>query len=435
MKKIRVLILTAIAMLALCVTANAAKIGDVVGEAVYSDIGAYINHFPIKSYAIDGQTVMVAEDLRAYGCDVVWDNSTRSLYITTSANDIIGTTVFKPSQPTGTHFADLLYTDIAVYINGRKIPSYAINGYTMITIEDFGAAMSGFTWVQDIRAAKAWIDGKNMTSYKPINPRTICVYDGVDYEGKNNLSGYFDFNNDGTEEFYSLNTLNDGNQIKTTIGNYTNTSEMYWGVIGAAYICNLDSGDNWSLAVITNEESGDPRFRIYTYTNNGLKLEKFKYYYEEDYTQYAEIKDHLWIGYVHKHYFNVDADGVITVREQTASDGMWNIYTTYQFNGSEYEFIDTSYYEIIPDFMFEREFYYDDMSAYEKQMWYSGWIKAYTNFRYSGFSIKKGEYFRVTHDDGHNFIFIQKADGNMAWVKLDYSDMYDLNPHFFYMAG
>jgi len=436
MKKLRVLILTAIAILAFASTAGAVNIGDVVGEAVYSDIGAFINNYPIKSYAIDGQTVMIAEDLRAYGCDVVWDNATRSLTITKSANDISGNRVFKPTKPTGEHFDDILYTDIAVYINGERVPSYAINGYTMITIEEFGAVMDGFEWSQELRAAKAWIDGKSVAEYEPVPYRTYEAFIRPDYEDSGNIEGYFDFNSDGTDEKYLVEPSE--NELKVLIGDYNVVTEMYEGSVDILYITNLFGGDNWSLAVITNEVSGDPRLRLITYTDAGLKLETFKTFTEDEYSANEIVENHLWLGYADKYYFNVDDNGVLTIRQNTPSIGMWDVYMTYQYTDGLYEFIDTSYYEIAPDFMTEREYFFNEMSDHEKAMWYGGYMKAYTDCRYSGFTIKKGEYFRVTHDDGHNYIFIEKADGNMCWVKLDYetsSEMYNLNPNFFYMAG
>lgn len=45
---------------------------DVIGEALNTDITAYVDDVPIRSYNIDGWTGIVAEDLREYGFDVVW---------------------------------------------------------------------------------------------------------------------------------------------------------------------------------------------------------------------------------------------------------------------------------------------------------------------------------------------------------------------------
>ena len=42
----------------------------IMGQAVNTDIVAYINGLPIKSYNINGQTAVIAEDLKKYGVGV-----------------------------------------------------------------------------------------------------------------------------------------------------------------------------------------------------------------------------------------------------------------------------------------------------------------------------------------------------------------------------
>ena len=115
-----------------------AKVGDVVGSALNTDIVAYINNYAIPSFAVNGQSCIVAEDLRCFGFDVVWDGENRSLSITKSQNVtpyIMTQLEFAKTAPTGSFFADVLETDIVTYADGIKVPSYAINGYTMVPME------------------------------------------------------------------------------------------------------------------------------------------------------------------------------------------------------------------------------------------------------------------------------------------------------------
>ena len=64
-------------------TAYAAKI---IGQATYTDIVTYVNDLPIPTYDINGQTVIVAEDLEHYGFDVQYQNEYRIFDITFYTN-------------------------------------------------------------------------------------------------------------------------------------------------------------------------------------------------------------------------------------------------------------------------------------------------------------------------------------------------------------
>ena len=148
------------------------------GEALNTDIVAYINNFAIPSYAVNGTTVIVAEDLRNYGFDVQWDSATKTLGITRSPwNTIVGMSFYENIEPVGSKFCDLYYTDIAVYAGNTRLTSYAMNGYTMIPIEEL-TMFGEVHWSQDIRAIKLWIEGMNMSKYlvKPATYPTTTLY-------------------------------------------------------------------------------------------------------------------------------------------------------------------------------------------------------------------------------------------------------------------
>lgn len=139
------------------VTAQA-KIGDKIGTALNTDIVAYVNNYAIPSYAVNGTSCVVAEDLRNFGFDVAWDGGARSLTISRNANTTVNPMSFSKNARTGSFFANILETDIVVYANGVKVTSYAMNGYTMIPIEEL--TMFGVVnWVEGERALKLWVDG------------------------------------------------------------------------------------------------------------------------------------------------------------------------------------------------------------------------------------------------------------------------------------
>ena len=71
-------------------------------------------------YAANGTSVIVAEYLRNFGFDVVWNETERTLSITKNADTTpIEMNVVKYGVP-GSEFSDLLYTDIAVYTDNKN---------------------------------------------------------------------------------------------------------------------------------------------------------------------------------------------------------------------------------------------------------------------------------------------------------------------------
>lgn len=173
MKKVFCSLLSAMMLLSAAIPGFAANIGDVAGEVVYTDIATYINHYPIPSYSYNGNMLVVAEDLRNYAFNVDWNNDARTLNITPNydSGGIAGCgTVYSNRDKHGQTFAYALYSDIKVYINGRDIPSYNINGYTLVPVEDLANVSEGteYTWDPSTRSAKLWIDWAGITQYKAL---------------------------------------------------------------------------------------------------------------------------------------------------------------------------------------------------------------------------------------------------------------------------
>ena len=116
-----------------------AHAATITGQAVHTDIVAYINGLPIPSYNINGYTAIVAEDLEQYGFFVQYDNATRSLSVDYFENNKPITANYRPEQntkPIGSFAANVYATDIVTYVNGEKVPSYNIDGRTLILIDE-----------------------------------------------------------------------------------------------------------------------------------------------------------------------------------------------------------------------------------------------------------------------------------------------------------
>ncbi len=434
----KVFVITFLLLLAMTISVGAAQVGEKIGEAVYSDITAYVNNYPMQSYVINNYAVIIAEDLKNYGCDVVYDDSSRTLNITKSAGSggFSSQLVYKTSKETGEYFTDVLYTDIKTYVNGNKVTSFNVNGRTMIVIDQFGKYMDGYTWDGNARAAQAWIAGKDMAEYKIPEKRTVKIFEQVeDYNLlKKKYNGWYDFDFDGVKEEVNV-TLTE-NQYETDIavrvGNYTKHITGYDAVLDSIYLCDIDLTDGVKdLVVITVEVSGDPVARIMRFDKN---LTQYKFRYYDRYDEKYRVLDEHWTGYVENHYFNVNDDGTLTFKEQTPSLGMWHVKATYQRNSNGYfEEIVPAYYTVLPN-----EYSLGDMdnrySQYEIDMWDKGYIKAYTTYYGDGVVINKGDYFRVLYDNGKDYIYIQKTNGQAGWIYVTWKT-YELNEPYFMLAG
>ena len=120
--------------------------------AVKSDIKAYIDYTPIKSYNIDGYTYVIAEDLRGYGFEVIWNNDNRTLNIfRNSLQTPFYTKELRDSDSAPVYTLYRIYeTDIKTFLNGEEVNAFNIGGQTIIQIDEF-TRCGNFTWDADKR--------------------------------------------------------------------------------------------------------------------------------------------------------------------------------------------------------------------------------------------------------------------------------------------
>lgn len=126
--------------------------------AVKSDICAYIDYTPIRSYNIDGYTYVIAEDLRSYGFDVIWNNDERTLEIKRKelTAPIYTKELFDAtSDPLSSSY--IIYpTDIKTYLNGAEVNSFNIGGQTVIQIDELSSC-GNFEWNAEMREVRVTI--------------------------------------------------------------------------------------------------------------------------------------------------------------------------------------------------------------------------------------------------------------------------------------
>ncbi len=228
-KLITTLLLTTLILSCFAGITASAKVGDVIGTALNTDIVAYINHYAIPSYAVNGQSVIVAEDLRNFGFDVAWDGYNRTLTITRNGSPWVTPMNFSKDGAPNTSFAKLLSTDIKVYASGIQIPSYAINGYTMIPMEALNMFGEVY-WVANERAIKLWVDGLTIRDTKQVvdGYEIFAAMDGIYFSFTSGVGGWstnITINKDGSfsGQFHDSN-------IGETGYRYPN---------GTVYICNF----------------------------------------------------------------------------------------------------------------------------------------------------------------------------------------------------
>lgn len=109
------------------------------GKVLNTDIRAYINGNPIKSYNIEGWTGIVAEDLRDYGFSVEWNAENRTLHIGGKGFTDTPTHTYQFTEnkkPIGSIASYFYETDIKTYVNGRIAKAFNIGGWTIIYIDE-----------------------------------------------------------------------------------------------------------------------------------------------------------------------------------------------------------------------------------------------------------------------------------------------------------
>ena len=124
----------------LSLSAAALRPGDVAGQVLATEIRAFIDGVEIPAYNIDGNLGVVAEDLGAYGFVTGYDDSIRTLTVTRTGAAVRGVAIPEGShKPSGTVIARVLYSDIRVYLDGREVTGYNIDGRTILLFSSLDA--------------------------------------------------------------------------------------------------------------------------------------------------------------------------------------------------------------------------------------------------------------------------------------------------------
>ncbi len=153
MKTLKKALSFVLASVLLSANAMAYNIGDAIGTILSTDIVAYVDYMPTVSYNIAGRTAIIAERLKDFGLDVVFDEATRVLTISRGSGVSSGYSVppSKSDLPVGTPVGKVLYTDITTNFEGTPINSFNIGGLTCIYADDFAKLYGTYVWDEDNR--------------------------------------------------------------------------------------------------------------------------------------------------------------------------------------------------------------------------------------------------------------------------------------------
>jgi len=233
------------------------KVGDPLGDVLYSDIVAYINGYAIPTSIKNGMTMVVVEDLLNYGFDVVWNGTAKTLSVTSNPlKKITPLPVEKNTKPVGTFKCKYVYTDIKTYLSGVLIESFAINGVTLIDFELL-AKYGKLTWDGKARTISL---AKSDNGPIPFLPPPSAE------NAENSLIGVWEGTQEGVQVRYEFKT--DGNLIMTSISNGNTGSTEFPYIIISEGKLNTPFGD------IIYTINGNTLNLIYVYNGMSVKLTK-----------------------------------------------------------------------------------------------------------------------------------------------------------------
>ena len=107
---------------------------EIVDYVLETNIRAFIDGYEIPSYNISNRLGVVAEDLRGYGFDVIWNAEERSLKITQNKKGVTAPVSAAAAEAGSSH--PVYSTNIVTYINGEEVESFNIGGYTIIYLRE-----------------------------------------------------------------------------------------------------------------------------------------------------------------------------------------------------------------------------------------------------------------------------------------------------------
>jgi len=233
----------------------AQKVGDPIGDVLYSDITAYINGYAIPTSVIQGKTLVCVEDLANYGFTVNWNSNDKSLKVVLYADKAINPlpVAKDTSHKPGSFKQKYFYTDIKTYIFGELVASYAIDGKTLIDFELLGK-YGKLKWNSNTRELKLTISSRSPQP-KTQTPTTTYYKDFPDVPDFGTFSNSSMIYSDiiDTSTFYLYDTYSN-DMVQKYYNLLTEKGFLYYGAIDTGTIFYSKNG--YAVGLIGDCETG-----------------------------------------------------------------------------------------------------------------------------------------------------------------------------------
>ena len=193
MKKKRIMLLTSLLLITNIVNIYAYQ-PKIIGNVLSTDIIAYINKMPIRSYNYTNSTYVLAKDLRDYGFEVTWNDDTRTVNITLPENRTVKEfsadekQALEKRDPVGIKRYDVYQTDIQTLFDGKPATSEStpaainVDGKTLILFSSLGNHFGRTEWSDQYRIANIYTNGGQLPS------ETYTTDFGMKYRETNPIS-------------------------------------------------------------------------------------------------------------------------------------------------------------------------------------------------------------------------------------------------------
>jgi len=163
---------------------------QIIGEATNTDIAAFIDNKPISSYHVGGFTYIVAEELRAHGFSVDWNEGARSLSIKRDTirqyglMEEAGINILKSDLLAARKFYDIYSSDIKTYMGGKLIDGCSVDGVTLIKFREL-SVYGDISYNERKRHAVCDILKKELLeAYAASEKQEIKISDNITYIGE-----------------------------------------------------------------------------------------------------------------------------------------------------------------------------------------------------------------------------------------------------------
>lgn len=179
------LLILGLLLIPLTIVPDNAIASNVAEQALKSDIKAYVNGQKLPCLIIEGRTAIVAEDLRGCGFEVIWKPVERELEI----NENTGTPITGPAPGIAGNpaaFAEtdriILFSDIKTYLGQKEIPSFNLDGYTAIFLNEL-AFYGEVKWDEQQRTARFESDRRSENNLPPEDKKEVhLIAEEIDYK-------------------------------------------------------------------------------------------------------------------------------------------------------------------------------------------------------------------------------------------------------------